>query len=77
MGYGDVEIRTPIEKLFTIATMLIGVIVFTFASGSLASILQYADKKSSIANKKFQILNKIQKEYYLPLDLVTRIKKSL
>ena len=44
VGYGDYEIKTPIEKLFTIVTMLIGVIIFTFASGSLASILQSADK---------------------------------
>ena len=39
VGYGDVSIKTPIEKIFTIFTMLIGVIVFTFASGSLASIM--------------------------------------
>lgn len=43
VGYGDVDITTPIEKIFCIVTMIIGVVAFTFASGSLASILQNAD----------------------------------
>ncbi len=43
VGYGDVDIRTPLEKIFCIVIMLVGVISFSFASGSLASILQNYD----------------------------------
>jgi hypothetical protein len=39
VGYGDVSISTKMEKIFCIMIMLIGVIAFSFASGSLASIL--------------------------------------
>lgn len=39
VGYGDVTISTKFEKIFCIITMLTGVIAFSFASGSLASIL--------------------------------------
>ena len=39
VGYGDVSISTKLEKIFCIVTMLTGVIAFSFASGSLASIL--------------------------------------
>ena len=39
VGYGDQDVRSPIEKIFCIFTMIIGVVAFTFASGSLASIL--------------------------------------
>ena len=39
VGYGDVSISTKVEKIFCIITMLTGVIAFSFASGSLASIL--------------------------------------
>jgi hypothetical protein len=39
VGYGDVNIRTKMEKSFQVLIMLIGVIAFSFASGSLASIL--------------------------------------
>jgi uncharacterized membrane protein (UPF0182 family) len=39
VGYGDISINTPLEKIFCIIIMIIGVLAFTFASGSLASIL--------------------------------------
>ena len=50
VGYGDVSITTPIEKIFCIVTMLTGVIAFSFASGSLASLLQSYD----IQNAKYK-----------------------
>jgi hypothetical protein len=43
VGYGDYGPQTSMEKLFCIGTMIIGVIAFSFASGSLSSILQNAD----------------------------------
>jgi voltage-gated potassium channel Kch len=39
VGYGDVSFHTPVEMLFALFTMLVGVVAFSFASGSLASIL--------------------------------------
>lgn len=43
VGYGDVSISTMTEKIFCVIIMLVGVISFSFASGSLASILQSID----------------------------------
>ena len=43
VGYGDVSISTKTEKIFCILSMLVGVISFSFASGSLASILSSID----------------------------------
>jgi hypothetical protein len=43
VGYGDVSISTKTEKVFCILSMLVGVISFSFASGSLASILSTID----------------------------------
>ena len=39
VGYGDLTIVNKSEKVFCLLVMMIGVICFTFASGSLASIL--------------------------------------
>ena len=39
VGYGDISATNAIEQVFCIAVMFIGVISFSFASGSLASIL--------------------------------------
>ena len=38
VGYGDISAGTTSEKIICIFIMLIGVIAFSFASGSLASI---------------------------------------
>jgi hypothetical protein len=43
VGYGDISACTPSEQMFCIIIMIIGVISFSFASGSLASILQNSD----------------------------------
>ena len=39
VGYGDINIDTVVEKIMCIFLMLTGVLAFSFASGSLASIL--------------------------------------
>lgn len=39
VGYGDISGATKSEKIFCILIMVIGVIAFSFASGSLASAI--------------------------------------
>lgn len=39
VGYGDISVFTTLERLLVIFMMVIGVIAFSFATGSLASIL--------------------------------------
>lgn len=43
VGYGDVSASGTVERIFVVLLMLIGVFAFTFASGSLASIMQNVD----------------------------------
>lgn len=44
VGYGDISgNQTSIEKVFCILMMALGVISFSYASGSLASIIQNYD----------------------------------
>ena len=57
--------------------MIIGVIAFSFASGSLASILQNKDSQEAMFKDKVNTLNTIYKDYCLPLDLYSRLKQSL
>lgn len=62
---------------FCITIQIIGVISFSFASGALASILQNYDVQNAKLQEKVLILNRIYKDYYLPLDLYTRLKQSM
>jgi hypothetical protein len=57
--------------------MLVGVFAFSFASGSLASILQNYDSQNGKVHERVAMLNKLLKEYYLPLDLYTKLKKTI
>lgn len=57
--------------------MVFGVIAFSFANGSLASIMQNYDQHNAGYQEKLVTLNKIYKDYCLPLDLFIKIKKSL
>jgi hypothetical protein len=77
VGYGDVSISTKTEKIFCIFSMLVGVISFSFASGSLASILQSIDNQNQKHKDQLEILNKLYKEYSLPLSLYSHLKQSL
>lgn len=65
------------EKIFCILIMIIGVIAFSFASGSLASILQHYDNSNAKHKEQLSILNKLFKDYKLPLSLYSSLKQSL
>jgi len=78
VGYGDISgNQTNLEKIFCIFIMAIGVIAFSFASGSLASIIQNYDTQNAKLAEQLNILNRVYKDYFLPLDLYTRLKQSL
>lgn len=47
VGYGDISGSTKSEKVFCILIMVIGVIAFSIASGSLASIITSYDTKNA------------------------------
>jgi len=47
VGYGDMSASTTIERFFCIVLMVIGVVCFTFISGSLSSVLSNFDQTNA------------------------------
>lgn len=47
VGYGDISPVNPLEQIFGIILMIVGVIAFSFASASLASILSNYDTQNA------------------------------
>jgi len=43
VGYGDISISNNLERLFTILVMIVGVICFSYSTGSLSTILNSKD----------------------------------
>ena len=77
VGYGDISGGTPGEQIFCIIIMVVGVISFSFASGSLASIMQNYDSKNAVYNEKMKKLKKIYEDYNIPYDLYGKMKTSI
>jgi len=76
VGYGDISPSkiNVAELIFGILLMIGGVTTFSFASASLASILQNYDIQNAKFQEKVVILNRIYKEYFLPLELYSKLK---
>ena len=44
VGYGDVSADNTAERIVGVVTMVLGVIAFSYATGSLSSLIQHDDK---------------------------------
>lgn len=69
VGYGDIAIRTTLERSICIVLELVGVIFFSFASGSLTSIIANYDNADTKNQEKVSVLNRILKEFNIPSEL--------
>ena len=63
VGYGDISATNTPERFLAIGTMLIGVLAFSFATGSLSSILSILDSSSGDTMKQKTTLEKMKKDY--------------
>lgn len=77
VGYGDMPISTSMEKIVAIIIILIGVITFSFAIGSLISVLSNLDTSEAKLKEKHFELNSIRKKYRVPSNLYKRLFKAL
>jgi voltage-gated potassium channel Kch len=59
VGYGDIVPQSIEEKLFSMLLMILGILSFSFATGSLSSIIQSYDQKEAALKEKITTLNQI------------------
>ena len=77
VGYGDVSPSGTGERCFVVLMMLIGVFTFSFASGSLASIMQNVDSESAQINEKLSTLDNVAKTFDFSPQLYEDLKNVL
>lgn len=56
VGYGDISADTTGERIMCIILMLIGVVSYSYAIGSLSSLLTSLDAKTAKLKEKLSIL---------------------
>ena len=59
VGYGDIAAFSMAERIFCIILMLIGVVAFSYATGSLASMISNADSKEGMLREKMTTLQEL------------------
>ena len=63
MGFGDITAESNLEKILLTFLMISGAISFSFATGSLSSILANLDSANAAMKEKVEILEKIREKY--------------
>ena len=77
VGYGDILADNIFEMIFSSVMMLIGVVSFAFATGSLASIISNKDSDNGRYQEKLVILENAKKKFPIPEILYRKMKKSI
>ena len=77
VGYGDITAKTMPEKLLCILLMLIGVVAFSFATGSISSIITNQDSAEAKLKEKMMTLEIIQQEYSIDEELFNKLVKAV
>jgi len=77
VGYGDVNAGTTPERAYNLVIMSFGVLMYSFAIGSLSSIVSTLDAKTAEMNQKLQILSSMKKEFNLEQDIYDKVRKVI
>lgn len=77
VGYGDISAHNFIEKLFCIFVMISGVTAFATGTSAMTNLISTYDHENAKLQERVVILNRIYKDYCLPLTLYENVKKSL
>jgi hypothetical protein len=77
VGYGDITARSIPERLLCIVLMLIGVISFSFATGSISQIISEQDSEEAKLKEKMKTLESIHQVYGIEEELVNKIVNAV
>ena len=77
VGYGDVSGSTSIERIFSICWMIYSVYYFSFVIGSLTSMLETVNVKSTFLINKIAIMEDFAKDARVSKELLAEIKVAL
>lgn len=77
VGYGDVNAGTVPERVYNLFIMSFGVLMYSFAIGSLSSIVSTLDSKTAEMNQKLQTLYSIRSEFKLDHEIYDKVRKVI
>ena len=63
VGYGDISATNTAERISASIIMIIGVIAFSFSTGSLSSIIQTSDERQGDYRKRLEIVKDLKAKH--------------
>ena len=63
VGYGDISATSTAERIFACFIMIIGVIAFSFSTGSLSSIISNVDSRQAAYRQRLDVLKELRVTY--------------
>ena len=63
VGYGDISATNTIERIIASIIMIIGVLAFSFSTGSLSSIIQNVDSRQAAYRQRLDVLKELRMNY--------------
>jgi len=60
VGYGDMSVTNPTERVFCICLELLGVVGFSFATGVLSSIISSYDNEDARYKAQLSVLERLK-----------------
>jgi len=79
VGYGDISATNFSERIFCIILMFLGVVGFSFATGTLSTIISTYDCDDAHLRSKMTVLDKIYSDYEIsfPGELYSKVKNEV
>lgn len=77
VGFGDISPGTNAEMIFGIIIMICGVIAFSYAAGSLSSILSNIDDNAAELKERIAMLDAIRDKYNIGPALYEELRQSI
>jgi hypothetical protein len=77
VGYGDISAFNTTERIFCCILMIIGVLAFSFSTGSLSSVLTQHDSSEAVLREKMNTLNLINNQYNISPALFDEVKRLI
>lgn len=77
VGYGDISAHNYVERIFCIIVMIAGVTAFATGTSAMTNLISTYDHENAKLQERVVLLNRIYKDYCLPLKLYENVKKSL
>ena len=77
VGYGDVGVKTPVELIFTICLMFVGVVFYSTILTKLLGIISEANEQHYEGEQKVEMLKGIAQQIKIPGDIMASMYRAI